>query len=91
MTVKERIIEKLEGLDEARLLELEGRLDELQADTPLERKLRLLDAVADILADPEDYAEFEREARRRPIYGSRALDLEPDNPQPEEQVPVGGA
>lgn len=82
MTTKERIIEQLERMDEAKLVALEEQLREANvSDGDEERaraQLEALNELAGLLSDPEEYAEWEKHARRRSLFGGRALDLEPD-------------
>lgn len=78
MTVKERIIRRLENLDEGQLLEVEQKVNALDLSTPrgtarpklsVEEEMRLWESLAGMLSDPEDYAAFEEAARRRPLFG----------------------
>lgn len=84
MTIKERIIERLDTLDETQLAALEEQLSQRKSESEVEKQERIkhqleaLHAVAGMLSDPEDYAEFEKHARRRSLFGGRKLDLEPD-------------
>jgi len=78
MTVKERVIKRIEELDEAQLLALEKQLDDLSKEERIKRQLEALRNVAGMLSDPEEYAEFEKHARRRSLFGGRTLELEPD-------------
>ena len=84
MTIKERIVEQLDGLDEGQLAAIEKQIQrfrlESEADKQarIKRQLEALHSVAGMLSDPEDYAEFEKHARRRSLFGGRKLDLEPD-------------
>ena len=77
-TVKERLIDLIEGMDEAQLLEVEKFIDELEKEERIKRQLEALHNVAGMLSDPEEYAEWEKHTRRRPLFGGRTLDLEPD-------------
>ena len=80
ITIKERIIKRLETLDQAELEALETQLDEITKPTPeeIERRLEAWRGIFGLLSDPEEYAEFEKHARRRPLFGERTLDLGPD-------------
>ena len=86
MTIKERIIEQLDDMDEAQLVMLEAQLkgfkreqeNESEKQQRIKRQLEALHNVAGMLSDPEEYAEFEKHARRRSLFGGRTLDLEPD-------------
>ena len=84
MTAKERIIGQLDGLDEGQLAAVEKQIKwfrpEREADKQerIKRQLEALHSVAGMLSGPEDYAEFEKYARRRPLFGGRTLDLGPD-------------
>lgn len=57
-------------------------LDELAAPVGEEERVRVqleaLNEVAGLLSDPDEYAEWERYARRRSLFGGRTLGLEPD-------------
>ena len=59
-------------------------LDELAAPRGDEERIRAqleaLNEVAGLLSDPDEYAEWERYARRRSLFGGRTLGLEPDEP-----------
>ncbi len=77
MTVKERVIEQLEELDETELLEVEKDLQSRATQARIKRQLEALRAVAGIITDPEDVAAFEEATKRRPFFGSRELDIEP--------------
>jgi len=79
LSVKERILQRVEALDLEALLKLEEKLDEVDKQTRLERQLEALKNITGILSDPEDYAEFEKHARRRSLFGGRTLDLEADD------------
>ncbi len=84
MTTKERIIEQLDELDEIQLEAIEKQIkgskreSEPEKQERIKRQIEVLHSVAGMLSDPKDYAEFERHARRRPLFGGRTLDLEPD-------------
>ncbi len=41
----------------------------------IKRRLAAWRGIFGLLSDPEEYAEFEKHARRRPLFGGRALDL----------------
>lgn len=80
MTIKERVIEQLEGLDEAELLEIEkdlNRMTQARTKRQLEEEFRLLDELAVPMSE-EDKAVFEEATKRRPLFGNRKLTLEPD-------------
>ena len=77
-TVKERLIDLVETMDEAQLLQMEKLLETFAKEERIKRQLEALRNVAGILSDPEEYAEFEKHARRRSLFGGRTLDLEPD-------------
>ncbi len=81
LTVKARILRHSERMDEGTLAALETKLDELEKPSPeeIERRLNAWRGIFGLLADPEEYAEFEKYARRRPLFGGRSLDLEPDD------------
>ena len=59
-------------------------LDELAAPVDEEERVRVqleaLNEVAGLLSDPDEFAEWERYARRRSLFGGRTLGLEPDEP-----------
>jgi hypothetical protein len=82
MTVKERVMKRIEDLGEAQLERLEQRLEEFAAapvsGEAIRRRLDAWEGIFGMLSDPEDYAEFEKLARRRPLFGGRTLELEPD-------------
>ena len=79
-SVKQRVLKRIEAMDLEALLELEQELDEREKQARIERQLKALKDVTGILSDPEEYAEFEKYARRRPWFGGRTLDLAPDAP-----------
>jgi hypothetical protein len=79
VTVKKRVLRKIERMNEEQLRELERKLDTLKKPRlSVEKELRLWRDISGMLADPDDYAEFEAAARRRPLFGGRTLELEPD-------------
>ena len=86
MTIKERIVKQLDGMDEAELAVLEEQIKrakrqsetEEEKQARIERQLKAFRGIVGLLSDPEEYAEFEKHARRRPLFGGRTLDLEPD-------------
>ncbi len=84
MTIKERIIERLDELDEVQLAAIEEQIKGFEPENEVEKQERIkwqleaLHNVAGMLSDPEDYAEFEKHARRRSLFGGRTLGLEPD-------------
>ena len=73
MTSKERIIEQLDDMNEAQLVTLEQQIkrtkraqeSEFEKQERIKRQLEALHDVAGMLSDPEEYAEFEKYARRR--------------------------
>lgn len=79
-SLKERIIRRVEKLDNDELEVLEAQLDELTKPSPeeIERRLAAWRGIFGMLSDPKEYAEFEKYARRRSLFGGRTLDLEPD-------------
>ena len=80
MTIKERIIRRIDKLERAELEALEARLDEITKPSPeeIERRLAAWRGIYGLLSEPEEYAEFEKHARRRPLFGGRTLELGPD-------------
>ena len=76
MTVKEKILERLEAMDEVQLTALERYLQSPEY-VKLEEEFRLLDELAAPMSE-EDKAVFEEATRRRPLFGDRELTLEPD-------------
>jgi len=76
-TLRERILERIEKMDEAELLEAEKVIDDIRRRALLERRIALLRQVMGIISDPEDIRVLEEETRRRSIYGDCPLDLEP--------------
>ena len=78
--LKKRLIRRIEQLSDSKLEVLEAQLDELIKPTPeeIERRLAAWRGVTGMLSDPEEYAEWEAYARRRPLFGGRTLDLESD-------------
>lgn len=52
---------------------------ENRREVSVEEELRLWRGVFGMLHDPEDYAEFEAHAQRRPLFSERTLELEPDD------------
>lgn len=75
MTVKERVMRRIEQLDDAQLERLERDL--VGFGTGLEEEFRLLEELASPMSEADRLA-FEASARRRPLFGGRSLDLEPD-------------
>ena len=73
-TVKERLIDLVEQMDEPELVALERQLRKAR----LEEEFRLLDELAAPMSE-EDQAVFEEAIRRRPLFGNRKLELEPDD------------
>ena len=86
MTIKERIVEQLDDMNEAELVALEQQMQrakrrsetEAEKQARIERQLEAFRGITGMLSDPEEYAEFEEHTRRRPLFGGRTLDLEPD-------------
>ena len=76
MTTKEKIIKHLDTLDESRLAALEKDLGIVDRD--LEEEFRLLDELAAPMGE-EESAAFNEAVRRRPLFGGRRLELEPDD------------
>ena len=77
MTIKERIIERLDGMNEAQLKALDQQLEETKREN-LEEEFRLLDELAAPMTR-EQQALFEEAVMRRPLFGGRKLELEPDD------------
>ena len=79
MTTKERIIRQLDGLDEGQLEAIEEQIKRFRPESEAEKQERIkrqLEAwrgIVGLLSDPEDYAEFEKHARRRPLFGGRTF------------------
>ena len=73
-SVKERIIKQLDTMDETELTALEQQLRKAR----LEEEFRLLDELAAPMSQ-EDQAVFEEAIRRRPLFGNRRLEIEPDD------------
>ena len=72
MGVRERVMKRVEKLDETKLLKLEREIDKLEKPTlSVEEELHLWNELAGLLSDPEEYAEWEKCARR-PAFGGRA-------------------
>lgn len=80
VSLKERVIRRVEKLDDDELVVLEAQLDELTKPSPdeIERRLAAWRGIFGMLSDPAEYAEFEKYARRRSLFGGRRLDLKPD-------------
>ena len=80
VTTRERLIKRIEKLDQDELEALEAQLDAITKPSPeeIERRLAAWRGIYGLLSDPEEYAEFEKHARRRPLFGGRTLDLGPD-------------
>ncbi|CAN5874016.1 hypothetical protein BH24DEI2_BH24DEI2_16720 [soil metagenome] len=76
-TVKERLLDLVETMNETQLLELEKLLDDLAKKERMERQLEALRNIAGIITDPEEIAALEQATQRRPFFGNRELDLEP--------------
>ena len=77
MSVKEKIVEQLDDMNEAELAALEQFLRKSK-ERKLEEEFRLLDTLAEPMSE-EDRAVFEENIRRRPLFGSRKLEIEPDD------------
>ena len=77
MTIKERVLQQVQELDEAELLQLEQTLQELHR-RPLspEEKTALWRPLIGMLDDPDDRAAFEEATARRPLFANRTLDLD---------------
>ena len=71
VTKKERLIKRIETLDEDELEALEAPLDEITKPSPeeIERRLAAWRGIFGLLSDPEEYAEWEKLAHRRPLFG----------------------
>ena len=79
MTVKERVLKRVEKMDETRLLKLEHEIDRLEEPTlTVEEELELWEKLAGTLSNPEDDAAFEEASRRRSLFGGRTLDFGTD-------------
>ena len=76
MTTKERLIRRIDKLGQAELEALEAQLDAMTKPSPevIERRLAAWRGIYGLLSDPEEYAEFEKYARRRSLFGGRAFD-----------------
>jgi hypothetical protein len=77
MTVKERVLKRIEALSEEELRELEQYLDSLgerRGDTA--KTLELIDQMMEPDDDlnPEDWEAFDEETSRQPSFGSRTLE-----------------
>ena len=81
MTVKERVLKRVLEMDSEELLRLEQELNERYkpSQAEIDRRLEAWRGVFGLLAEPEEVAEFEKHAQRRPLFGGRTLDLEPDD------------
>lgn len=78
MTIKERVLEKIDRLDEVGLERIERHIDE-EMQEKIARQLAALRAVTGILSEPDDIAAFEEATRRRSLFDGRRLDLEPND------------
>ena len=79
MTIKERLHQRIEQMSEEELLRFERELNQNQrSQLSVEERLKLWDALAQEPQNEEDWAEFEAVTGRRPLFGNRGLDLEPD-------------
>lgn len=82
MTVKEKIIGRLERMSEAELRVLEAELESryplshLSKEERIKRQLEALRAITGILCDPEDIRAFEEATRRRPLFRQCKCDEE---------------
>ena len=66
MTVKERVLKRVEKMDETKLLKLEHEIDKLDKPSlSVEEELQLWSELAGTLSKPEDAAAFEEASRRR--------------------------
>ena len=77
MTIREKIVEQLDDMNEAELAALEQFLRRSR-ERKLEEEFRLLDILAEPMSE-EDQAVFEENIRRRPLFGNRKLEIEPDD------------
>lgn len=78
ISFKERTIRRVEKLDDNDLKTLEAQLSETtKPSEEIERRLSAWRGIFGMLSDPEEYAEFEKHARR-PLFGGRELDMAPD-------------
>ena len=76
MTIKERMMRRVEKLDETKLLKLEREINKLEEPTlSVEEELQLWSELAGTLSDPEEYAEFEKHARRLSFGGRAPLEF----------------
>ncbi len=77
MTAKERVTEQLEAFDETELSEIEKDLQSRRIKRQLEEEFRLLDELAAPMSQEGQIA-FGEAVKRRPLFGDRQLELEPD-------------
>ncbi len=69
MTIKERMMRRVEKLDETKLLKLEREIDKLEEPTlSVEEELHLWNKLAGTLSDPEDEAAFKEASGRRSLF-----------------------
>jgi hypothetical protein len=79
VTLKERVLKRIEAMDEAELTRLEAHLERVAppSEEELERRLQAWRGIFGMLSDPAEYAEFEKHAARRPLFSKeRTLALE---------------
>lgn len=77
MTIKERMLKHVEAMDEAQLAELEQYFKSTSGEGRLDDEFRLLEELAAPMSG-EDQEIFEAAVRRRPFFGERKLEVEPD-------------
>ena len=83
MTIKERIVKQLDGMDEAELAALEEQIERSKGENEIEKQKRIkqqleaLRDIAGIITDPEEVAALEEATQRRSFFGDRTLDIEP--------------
>ena len=79
MTIKERVIRRIEKMDEAQLGNLEKQLEGLASeDGGLSEEFRLLNDLAAPMSE-EDRRIFEEASRRRPFFSERRTSAETDD------------
>lgn len=81
ISAKKRVIRRIERMEEDKVQALEAQLDvfEKPSAEEIERRLEAWRGIFGLLSDPDDYAEFEKYARRRSLFGGRTLNLEQDS------------
>ncbi len=77
LSLKERVLKRIEKMDVAQLLQVEKILDDFAKDEKVKRQLEALRSISGIITDPEEIAALERATQRRPFFGNRELDIEP--------------